>query len=132
MCQDSFILQLQQDPQQHSVSSSEGMANPYDKTSTEAASPGRDRVFMLSVTIPSPAQTLPVLHKKHMAEFKIDYQVRRDNKVQESVYKVYLPSTYKGWAIMAEKEDAGSPRVEALQPDVSVGDFISDYTFVHQ
>lgn len=68
-----------------------------------------------------------------MAEFKIDYQMRRDNNGQDSVYRVYLPSTYKGWAIMAEKKDAASPRVEEQSPEISVGHLhLSDDTFVHQ
>lgn len=98
------------------------MANPHDRLATGPAPVGRGSTFMLSVTLPPPAQDLPVLHKKSMTEFKIDYAVRRDNKGQECVYKVYLPSTYKGWAIMVEKKDAASPRLEELQPDISVGD----------
>ena len=57
-----------------------------------------------------------------MTEFKIDYQVCRNNKGQEYVYKAYIPSAYKGWAITAERENAASLRVEALQLDISVGD----------
>ena len=64
-----------------------------------------------------------------MTDFKIDYQVRRDNKGQDSVYRVYIPSKYKGWLIMAEKTDTASPRVEALQPDVSVGDNLQTFFF---
>ena len=57
-----------------------------------------------------------------MTAFKIDYAVRRDNLGQECVYKVCLPSTYKGWAITVEKKEAASPRLEQSQPDISVGD----------
>ena len=77
---------------------------------------------MSSVTIPSQAQNLLLHHKTLMSDFKIDYQVRRDNNGQESVHKVYIPSKYKGWLIMAEKEDAASPRADALQPNVPVRD----------
>lgn len=57
-----------------------------------------------------------------MTDFKIDYQVRRDNKAQDSVYKVYIPSQHKGWVFMAQKNDATSSRAAVLQPDVSVRD----------
>ena len=77
---------------------------------------------MCSVEIPSQVQDLPVHHKTLMTDFKIDYHVRRDNKGQDSVYRVYFPSRYKGWVIMAEKNDAAGPRPAALQPDVAVSD----------
>lgn len=64
-----------------------------------------------------------------MTDFKIDYQVHRDNRGQDSVYKVYIPSKHKGWLIMAEKKDAASPRVEALQPDVPVRDCLQKHFF---
>lgn len=77
---------------------------------------------MRSEPIPSLVSHLPVHHKTLMTDFKIDYQVGRDNKGQESVYRVYIPSAHKGWAIMADKEDAASARVEALQRDIFVCD----------
>lgn len=79
---------------------------------------------MCSVTVPSQSQNFPVYHKTLMTDFKIDYQVRRDNKGQDYVYRVYIPSKYKGWVVMAENNDAASPRAAALQPDVSVGDHL--------
>lgn len=56
-----------------------------------------------------------------MTEFKIDYQVRQDDGGQEYVYKAYLPSTHKGWAIMAERNDATSPYGVGLPPQIYVG-----------
>lgn len=76
---------------------------------------------MRSVTIHSPLRYSPVHQKRVTAEFKVDYQVRRDDRGHETVYKVYLPSTYKGWAIMVEKQDDDDPRSEKLRPDISVG-----------
>lgn len=68
-------------------------------------------------------------HKTLLTDFKIDYQVRRDNRGQDSVYKVYIPSKHKGWLIMADKKDTASPRAEALQPDVPVRDHLQKYFF---
>ena len=75
---------------------------------------------MQSVTIPLQVQTPTVDPKRCMTEFKIDYQIRRDSRGKEMVYKVYLPSRYKGWAITAEKKDATSPEVEESSPDIFV------------
>ena len=119
MILDNSMLQPQQDPGQQSLPSSERIAIPHDETSTETASAGS--CFMRSVTIPSQAQKSPCHHKSPMTEFKIDYQVRQDNRGQEHVYKVYLPSTYKGWAIMAERKDATSPYGVGLPQQISVG-----------
>lgn len=80
-----------------------------------------ERTFKRSVTPPLQARDRLEGHKRLMTEFKIDYQTRRDNKGHEIVYKVYLPSTYKGWVIMAEKKDAASPAIEELVPDSPVG-----------
>ena len=79
-------------------------------------------MFLCSVTIPSLAQNLPLHHKTLMTEFKIEYQIRRDSEGKESVHKVYLPSTYKGWAITAERKDAASPGAEAFPSEIPVGD----------
>ena len=54
------LLQLQQDPGQHFVSSLERMANPRDEIS----------MFMCSVTIPSQAQDLPVHRETLMSNFR--------------------------------------------------------------
>lgn len=113
------MLQVQQDPAQHTVSCSEPIANPQGETSTATASAGKS--FMRCVRIPSQAQKSPVNHQTLMTEFKIDYQVRKDKKGLKSVHKVYLPSTWKGWAIMAEKKDAASPCGAELPREISVG-----------
>ena len=75
---------------------------------------------MQSVTIPLQVQIPTVDPKRCMTEFKIDYQTRRDSRGKEIVYKVYLPSRHKGWAITAQKKDATNPRVEELSPDILV------------
>ena len=58
--------------------------------------------------------------KRCMTEFKIDYQTRRDSRGKELVYKVYLPSRHKGWAITAIKKDAINPMVEESSSDIFV------------
>ena len=75
---------------------------------------------MRSVTIPLQVQPPTVDPKRCTSEFKIDYQTRRDSRGKEIVYKVYLPSRHKGWAITAEKKDATNARVEESSPDIFV------------
>ena len=77
------------------------MANPQDETPTATAL--AERQFLQSVTVPLQAGYPTVDQKRSMTEFKIGYQISRDNKGKEAVYKVYLPSRHKGWVIMAEK-----------------------------
>lgn len=48
---------------------------------------------MCSVTIPPQAPKPLVHHQASMNEFKIDYQVRRDDEGHEYVHRVHLPST---------------------------------------
>ena len=84
---------------------------------TESAS----RQFMKSVTIPLQAQDRLVQHNTHMMGFNIDYKVRLDENGHESVSKVCMPSGYKGWVTIAEKDDATSPVVEDLPAEISVG-----------
>lgn len=55
-----------------------------------------------------------------MTEFKIDYQTGRGSEGKDIVYKVYLPSAYKGYVIMVEKKDATSPVVEDLPLGIPV------------
>ena len=111
-------LGVQQDQGQHFVSSSERMAHPQGPTPTESAPV--ERQFMQSVTIPLPLQIPTVDPKRCMTEFKIDYQIRRDSRGKAIVYKVYLPSRYKGWAITAEKKDVTNREVEESSPDIFV------------
>ena len=112
------LLEVQQDQGRYFVSSSEQMAHPQGPTPAESAPV--ERQFMQSVTIPLQVQTPTVDPKRYMTEFKIDYQTRRDNRGKEMVYKVYLPSRYKGWAITAEKKDATNPEVEESWPEIFV------------
>ena len=67
-----------------------------------------------SVTLPMQSQNSPGDRRRRMAEFKIDYQTRRDEKGREFVYRVCLPSTYKGWAFIVEKKNVTSPRAEEV------------------
>ena len=75
---------------------------------------------MQSVTIPLHVSSPTVDPKRSMTEFKIDYQIMRDSRGKEIVYKVYLPTKYKGWAITAEKKNATSPEVQESSPDTLV------------
>ena len=75
---------------------------------------------MQSVTIPLQAPNPPVGHKRFMTEFRIDYQTRRGSNGRDFVYKVLLPSAYKGYAIMVEKKDSTSPSIEGLPLEISV------------
>ena len=79
------------------------------------------RQYMKSVTVPLQAHDRLVQHNTHMMEFKIDYNVRLDKNRHESVYKVCMPSRYKGWATIAEKDDDASLVVEDLPAEISVG-----------
>lgn len=119
MSEGKCLLQVQQHPEPYSVLFSKEMANPQDTMSTRLAS--AEMRSMRSVTIPlqSPNHP-PVNHKRLMTEFKIDYQTRRGSKGKDIVYKVYLPSAYKGYVIVAEKKDATSPEVEDLPLGISV------------
>ena len=92
----------------------------YPQGPTTAGCPPAERQFLQSVTVPFQAQDPTVDHKRCMTEYKIDYHVQRDSKGKESVNKVYLPSRYKGWVIMAEKKDAAGPEVEEPPSDISV------------
>lgn len=94
------------------------MAHPQSPTPAETAP--AEMQFMQSVTIPLHVQTPTVDPKRSMTEFKIDYQTRHDNRGKETVYKVYLPSRYKGWAITAEKKNATSSELEESSLDVFV------------
>lgn len=113
MSEERCLLQEQQHPKPYSVLFSEQMATPQNTMSTGLA-PAQTQI-MRSVTIPLQAPNHPpVNHKRLMNEFKIDYQTRRGSKGKDIVYKVYLPSAYKGYVIMVEKKDATSPGVEDL------------------
>ena len=101
------------------VSSSEPMTKLQDQESVKTESPSRQ--FMKSVTIPLQAQDRLVQHSTHIVEFKIDYKVRLDKNGHDSVYKVCMPSRYKGWATIAEKDPAASPVVKDLPAKISVG-----------
>ena len=95
------------------------MTNLHEEKSVKTDSPSRQ--FMKSVTIPVQVQDCVVQHNTHVVEFKIDYKVRLDENGHESVYKVCMPSGYKGWVTIAEKDDAASPIVEDLPAEISVG-----------
>ena len=95
------------------------MANLHEEKSVKTEFPSRQ--FMKSVTIPLQAQDRLVQHNTHVVGFNIDYKVRLDENSHESVYKVCMPSGYKGWVTIAEKDDAASPVVEDLPAEISVG-----------
>ena len=101
------------------VSSTEPMTNLHEGESVKTESPSRQ--IMKSVTIPLQAQDRLVQHNTHIVEFKIDYKVRLDKNGRDSVYKVCIPSRYKGWVTIAEKDDVASPVVEGLPAEISVG-----------
>ncbi len=84
--------------------------------------------IMQSTTIPLQSRHLPVDHKRIMAEFKIDYHTRRDHRGNDSVCRVFIPSTYKGYVITAERKDATSLEAEELSPDFTVGHSQTDNT----
>ena len=92
----------------------------HSQSSTRTESAPAEKQFMQSVTIPVQVQTPTIDPKRCMSEFKIDYQTRRDSRGKEIVYKVYLPSRHKGWAITAHRKDAANPRVEESSPDIFV------------
>ena len=79
-----------------------------------------ERTSIASLASPLQYRKLPGGHRQRMAEFKIDYQTRRDHKGKEEVYKVVLPSAHKGWAIVAEKSDDLESEEEELPLIVSV------------
>ena len=95
------------------------MTNRHEEKSVKTDSPSRQ--IMKSVTIPLQAQDRLVQHNTHMMGFKIDYKVRLDENGHEFVYKVCMPSRYKGWVSIAEKDDAASLVVEDLPAEISVG-----------
>ena len=101
------------------VSPYEPVTNLHDRESVKTESPSIQ--IMKSVTIPLQAQDRLVQHNTHTVEFKIDYKVRLDKNGHDSVYKVCIPSRYKGWVTVAEKDDAASPVVEDLPAEISVG-----------
>ena len=105
--------------EQSYVSSIEPMTSLHDRKSVETDSTMRQ--FVKSVTIPLQAQDRLVQRNTHTMEFKIDYKVRLDKNGHESVYKVCMPSRYKGWATIAEKDDAASLVMEDLPEEISVG-----------
>ena len=94
------------------------MAHPQSPTPTESGPV--EMQFVQSVTTPLQVQTPIVDPKRSMTGFKIDYQTRRDSRGKETVYKVYLPSSYKGWVITAEKKDATDSEVEESSLEVLV------------
>ena len=114
MSREKYLMQGQQDPERRSISPLERMANSQDTTPTESAP--AEWQCMQSVTIDPPAQMLPVQRKRLMTRFEITYSTNHDNKV----YKVCLPSMYKGWAITAENKDAASPGVEEVASEITV------------
>lgn len=119
MSEEKCLSQVQQHPELYSVFFSEQMANPQDSMSTESAAV--EMQFVQSVTIPLQAPNPPpVNHKRVTTEFKIDYQTRRGSNGKDVVYKVYLPSAYKGYVIMVEKKDTTRPGVENLPLGSSV------------
>lgn len=61
------------------------------------------------------------LRKRATTNFKVDYQIRRDNTGEGTVYKVYLSSPHNGRTVMAERKDAVSPWPIELIPVTSVG-----------
>ena len=101
------------------VSSTEPMTNLHDRKSVGTDSTMRQ--FVESVTIPLQAQDRLVQHNTHTMGFKIDYKVRLDKNGHESVYQVCMPSRYKGWATIAEKDDAAGLVIEDLPAEISVG-----------
>lgn len=119
--QDSKSLSVAdtQESEQSYVSSTEPMTTLHDRKPVETDSTMRQ--FVTSVTIPLQAQDRLVQHNTHTMEFKIDYKVRLDKNGHESVYKVCMPSRYKGWATIAEKDDAASLVIGDLPEEISVG-----------